>query len=131
MHPSLDLGALGFDHGAHLLVGRALRALPPAGSLRVVGSDPALGVHLRAWCRGAGHGFHDDMAGGHQVVRGPAEQQRWAGAERAGGTAPADIVRRPPAHWGLAARGALVEAFRRQRWPGLRRPGHRGAGHRG
>jgi len=110
MHTSLDLGALGFDHGAHLLVGRALRALPPAGTLRVVGSDPALGVHLRAWCRGAGHGFHDDMAGGHQVVRGPAEQQRWAGAERAGGTAPADIVRRPPAHWGLAARGALVEA---------------------
>lgn len=110
MHTSLDLGALGFDHGAHLLVGRALRALPPAGTLRVVGSDPALGVHLRAWCRGAGHGFHDDMAGGHQVVRGPAEQQRWTGAERAGGTAPADIVRRPPAHWGLAARGALVEA---------------------
>lgn len=110
MHTSLDLGALGFDHGAHLLVGRALRALPPAGTLRVVGSDPALGVHLRAWCRGAGHGFHDDMAGGHEVVRGPAEQQRWAGAERAGGTAPADIVRRPPAHWGLAARGALVEA---------------------
>ncbi len=110
MHTSLDLGALGFDHGAHLLVGRALRALPPAGTLRVVGSDPALGVHLRAWCRGAGHGFHDDMAGGNQVVRGPAEQQRWAGAERAGGTAPADIVRRPPAHWGLAARGALVEA---------------------
>lgn len=110
MHTSLDLGALGFDHGAHLLVGRALRALPPAGRLRVVGSDPALGVHLRAWCRGAGHGFHDDMAVGHQVVRGPAEQQRWAGAERAGGTAPADIVRRPPAHWGLAARGALVEA---------------------
>ncbi len=110
MHTSLDLGALGFDHGAHLLVGRALRALPPAGTLRVVGSDPALGVHLRAWCRGAGHGFHDDMAGGHEVVRGPAEQQRWAGAERAGGTGPADIVRRPPAHWGLAARGALVEA---------------------
>lgn len=110
MHTSLDLGALGFDHGAHLLVGRALRALPPAGTLRVVGSDPALAVHLRAWCRGAGHGFHDDMAGGYEVVRGPAEQQRWAGAERAGGTAPADIVRRPPAHWGLAARGALVEA---------------------
>ena len=78
--------------------------------LRVVGSDPALGVHLRAWCRGAGHGFSDGPEEDYQIVQGPAEQQRWAGAERAGGAAPADIVRRPPAHWGLAARGALVEA---------------------
>jgi len=109
MHTSLDLATLGFDHGAHLLVARALRALPPGGALRVVGSDPTLGVHLRAWCRGAGHAFSDDAPAGYEVVRGLAEQQRWAGAERAGGTAPADIVRRPPAHWGLAARGALVE----------------------
>jgi hypothetical protein len=106
----LDLEQLGFASGAHLLVNRALRTLPPGGQLRVVGTDPALGVHLRAWCRSTGHGFAVDPAGGFQVERGRVEEQRWAGAERAGGPSPDGIVRRPPAHWGLAARGALVEA---------------------
>lgn len=106
----LDLGSLSFLEGAHLLVTRALRALPPGGSVRVRGADPALEVHLRAWCRAAGHGFTVGPAGGYDLVRGPAEEQRWAGAERAGGAAANETVRRPPAHWGLAARGALVEA---------------------
>ncbi|TWH72770.1 hypothetical protein JD78_01292 [Modestobacter roseus] len=74
------------------------------------GDDPALGVHLRAWCRSEGHGFGVDPDGGYDVVRGDAEQLRWAGAERAGDPSPQGVVRRPPAHWGLAARGALVEA---------------------
>jgi hypothetical protein len=107
---ALDLGGLGFDRGAHILVGRALRALPPGGRLRVDGADPALGVHLRAWCRARGHGVALDPAGGYALVRGRADEQRWAGAERAGGPAPGEIVRRPSAHWGLAARGALVQA---------------------
>ncbi len=106
----LDLELLGFDQGAHLLVERALRALPAGTCLRVVGTDPALGVHLRAWCRSRGHGFAVDPDAGYRVERGPAEQQRWVGAERAGGPRSDGIVRRPPAHWGLAARGALVEA---------------------
>ncbi|MPZ67111.1 MAG: ferritin-like domain-containing protein [Pseudonocardiaceae bacterium] len=107
---TLDLGQLGFEQGAHLLVSRALRALPPGGRLAVNGADPALGIHLRAWCRATGHGFAPDPAGGYELVRGRAEEQRWAGAERAGGPSPETIVRRPPARWGLAARGALVEA---------------------
>jgi hypothetical protein len=105
----LDLGQLGFEQGAHLLVGRALRELSPGGRLAVHGADPALGVHLQAWCRAAGHDVTADPAGGYELVRGQAEQQRWAGAERAGGASPEGIVRRPPARWGLAARGALVE----------------------
>jgi hypothetical protein len=40
------------------------------------------------------------------VTRSPYD--RWVGAERAGG--PDEIVDDPPARWGLAARGALVEA---------------------
>ncbi|GIH07712.1 hypothetical protein Rhe02_57790 [Rhizocola hellebori] len=106
----LDLDRLGFDHGAHLLVDRALRALPGGGRLRVTGSDPALGVHLRGWCRERGHVFAVDPVAGFEIEPGPAERQRLTGAERAGGARPEEIVRHPPAHWGLAARGALVEA---------------------
>jgi hypothetical protein len=106
----LDLEALGFTHGAHLLVGRALAPLAPGDRLRVVGADPALGVHLRAWCRERGHAFADHPDGGYVVGRGRADLQRWVGAERAGSPAPVDLIRHPPAHGGLAARGALVEA---------------------
>jgi hypothetical protein len=105
----LDLDRLGFEQGAHILVERALRDVRPGGRLRVVGHDPALDVHLRGWCRSTGHGFAVEPRG-FLVEPGPAHGQRWAGAERAGGARPDGIVRRPPAHWGLAARGALVEA---------------------
>ena len=106
----VDLERLGLDQGAHLLVRRGLGGVPIGGRLRVRGSDPSLGVHLRAWCRAEGHGFSIDPDGGYDVIRGDADQLRWVGAERAGDPSPAGIVRRPPAHWGLAARGALVEA---------------------
>jgi hypothetical protein len=44
------------------------------------------------------------------VLRGEADLARWTGAERAGGPGPDGTVARPAAHWGLAVRGALVEA---------------------
>ena len=51
--------------------------------MHVVGGDPALGVHLRAWCRTRGHEFAEHPDGGWSVVRGRAELQRWAGADGA------------------------------------------------
>ena len=75
----LDLGPMSFERGAHLLVKRALRALPTGGKLRVVGEDPALPVHLRAWSRAQGHGLEGEV-----LVRGDAQEGRWRGAERAG-----------------------------------------------
>ncbi len=111
MSPAADLEGLGFDRGGHLLVKRALRGLAPGARVEVRGRDPHLEVHLRAWCRAAGHGFMND--GGLAVIVGAAGGDRWAGAERAGGAdagAPGAVVERPPARWGLAARGALVEA---------------------
>lgn len=149
---ALDLGGLGFEHGAHLLVRRALSGLAPGDELAVTGTDPDLPVHLAAWCRAEGHRFtppedpaatpvrgriaparegaggdipgswspgrdgagrtgaDDDMPGSSvrgRIVRGRADLDRWAGAERAG--APGGVVRRPDPRWGLAARGALVE----------------------
>lgn len=109
----LDLEGLGFEQGAHLLVARALDGLPAGGRLDVTGRDPALRVHLPAWCRSRGHGIEwpDDETSGVvvTVVRGRADLDRWRGAERAGGPGPEGIVDRPRPTWGLAARGALVE----------------------
>jgi hypothetical protein len=99
----VDLGGLGFDEGGHLLVKRALRA---NSEVRVRGAAPDLDVHLRAWCRAGGHAVREDPAG-VVIHRGPAEAQRWSGSARAGGAQP---VEHPPQAWGLAARGALVEA---------------------
>ena len=111
--PAVDLEALGFEQGAHLLLDRALAAVPPGAELDVIGSEPALGVHLAAWCRQVGHRFapSEDPAGPvrGRVIRGRADLDRWSGAERAGGPTPAGVLRRPAPHWGLAARGALVE----------------------
>jgi len=94
----VELGDLGLDEGAHLLVKRALAVVP---EVIVRGTAATLAIDLAAWCRAQGHAC-DGLA----VTRGPYDRAR--GAERAGG--PAEIAERPPARWGLAARGALVEA---------------------
>jgi hypothetical protein len=111
--PELDLGGLGFGDGAHLLVARAVVRTAPGEWLVVRGRDPALAVHLGAWCRSAGHEFRrperDDTAAGC-VRRGSTESDRWRGAERAGDPAPGRVSAAAQPHWGLAARGALVEA---------------------
>ncbi|MCI0385802.1 sulfurtransferase TusA family protein, partial [Streptomyces sp. CNQ085] len=96
---TLRLGTLGFERGAHLLVRRALLDLRPGGELAVAGEDPALPVHLRAWCRAHGHELRTPDPGGDpggqetgdvraRIVRGRADLDRWSGAERAGGPGP-------------------------------------------
>jgi hypothetical protein len=98
----LDLGPLGLDAGAHLLLDRTLAGLHPRQRLRVVGSDRHLGVHLAPWARARGHVIDHDV-----VIRGNAFESRLVGAVRAGDAlVPTD---RPPRAWGLAARGSLVE----------------------
>jgi len=105
--PTVDLAGLGLDEGGHLLLARALAGLAPGERLTVTGRHPVLRLHLAAWCRAHGHQLagDDDL----MVVRGDAGDRRWAGAVRAG---VADGVPEPHADqsWGLAARGALVEA---------------------
>jgi hypothetical protein len=101
--PSIDLEDLGFDRGGHLLVERALAGVPVGGRLRVHGADPHLPVHLSAWARSQGHAVSDGV-----VTKGSAGTDRWRGAVRAGEAA--SVVDRPSPAWGLAARGALVEA---------------------
>jgi hypothetical protein len=104
---SVDLGELGLDRGGHLLLKRALSQAPVGGSIMVLGRDPALPVHLRSWARGQGHGFDPDT---NTLTRGGAQHGRWRGASRAGSSGLDGVVEHPDARWGLAARGALVEA---------------------
>jgi len=104
--PTIDLEDLGFDRGAGLLVERALAPLAPGSRLEVVGRDPALSVDLAPWCRRRGHRLEPTNV----VVKGAAGSDRWIGAARAGAPGPDGVVDRPDSRWGLAARGALVEA---------------------
>lgn len=120
----LDLGNLGVDQGAALLLRHALAPLAPGATLEVFGTAPELAVHLRAFARSEGHGFAIAEprarlatvrvpSGGPlvaQLTRGTAAAARWANAERTGEPGPDGAVDLPPATWGLAARGAAVEA---------------------
>ena len=107
-----DLAGLGLDEGGHLLLARALARLAPGERLTVTGRHPMLRVHLAAWCREHGHQVADESGTPPGdpvvVVKGDAGDRRWRGATRAGDAgAPAA---RAEQTWGLAARGALVEA---------------------
>ncbi|MFL6335287.1 MAG: ferritin-like domain-containing protein [Pyrinomonadaceae bacterium] len=126
--PAIDIKDLGLDRGAHLLLRKALAGLPAGGVLGVRGTAPDLAVHLRGWCRSQGHEVvwpeaaattleGEEVDGGSPlvawVVRGTSDGGRLRGAEVAGGTDPREpgaLLERPNASWGLAARGALVEA---------------------
>jgi hypothetical protein len=116
MPVDVDLGTLPFSEGGHLLVKRALRGRAAGAAVTIAGTAPALDVDLRAWCRDEGHGFQWNTGPGAPhavVVNGGMQAARWAGAERAGeakagGTGA--VVAHAPRRWGLAARGAMVEA---------------------
>src|SRR5215472_3781703 len=119
VRPTTDLDGLGLDEGGHLLVSRALAALRPGERLTVTGRHPALRLHLAAWCREQGHRLVTDCASEAtrdvtagdvlEIVKGTAGEQRWRGARRAGTAAGPPAEHADPT-WGLAARGALVEA---------------------
>ena len=114
---TIELDALGLDEGALLLVRRALAAVAPGGVLAVRGRAPGWDHHLAAWCRQQGHDvrWQADADGRPLalVTRGTLAEGRWRGALSTGasglarGELPAALA---PAEWGLAARGATVEA---------------------
>ena len=112
----VDLHGLGLDRGGSLLLKRALRLVPIGATLDVFGTHAELPVHLRAWCRAQGHDV-ELLSGGltpvARIARGSAESGRWKGSEAAGAPDRAvagAVVDKPPARWGLAARGARIEA---------------------
>ncbi len=110
----VDLGELRFDEGAHLLVKRAINRLEPGQDVLVQGSARDLELQLQVWARFAGHrAWRDNDSGGVCLRRGTAHSGRWEGAKQAGHPdprRPGAVSERPPQRWGLAARGATVEA---------------------
>jgi TusA-related sulfurtransferase len=112
MPVDVDLGSLSFSEGGHLLVKHALRRAGSGKAIIVTGASPEIEIDLRAWCRDEGHTLRLQTNGGRAseavIINGGAETHRWTGAQRAGQTDTA--VSNPPRRWGLAARGATVEA---------------------
>lgn len=110
----IDLGHLGLDEGAHLIVKHALERLEPGAAIDVCGTHSELRVHLRAWARARGHRYEDRDTDGAvaRIARGTAAGAARRNSEPAGHASPAvdgAIVDHPPRHWGVAPRGAQVE----------------------
>jgi hypothetical protein len=80
----------------------------PGERLTVTGRDAHLAVHVAVWARSRGHAV--EAGDGLVVIKGRASDERWRGSERAGAPTVAGLAARAPVTWGLAARGALVEA---------------------
>lgn len=114
--PIIDIDTLGFDAGAHLLVKHGLLDLPPGATLGVVGAGSGWESQLSAWCRSQGHPCSIAQENGRmvaRVTRGSAQSGRWRGALHTGHADPAlagAVAAQAQPGWGLAARGATVEA---------------------
>jgi len=112
LQAAINIEALGLHQGAHLLVKRALEQMAVGETLQVDGSAPDWDTHLLVWCRQNGHAvsFADDHA---YITRGPFQQGRWHAAVQSGSadrTQPQAVAEQAHAQWGLAARGATIEA---------------------
>lgn len=116
MSAIIDIENLGLDAGGHLLVKHGLLAVPPGGEIGVVGSSAGWEAQLSAWCRNQGHQVSLTEQDGRvvaRVTRGVAQAGRWRGALHTGHADPAlegAVAEQAQACWGLAARGATVEA---------------------
>ena len=116
MLPITDIEDLGLDAGAHLLIKQGLLAVPPGSDIGVVGRSPGWEAQLSAWCRSQGHPFaltEQDGSVLARVTRGGYEAGRWRGALHTGhsdATQPGAVAAQALPSWGMAARGATVEA---------------------
>lgn len=113
---TVDLEHLGFDAGAHLLVKQALAQVEPGQHIAVRGQALAWQAQLAAWCQAQGHAALPgaaDSNGAMLVRKGSAQAGRWRGAAQTGHSDPDSeqaIAEQAQPFWGLAARGAAVEA---------------------
>lgn len=100
----VDLEDLAIHEGAPVLLRRAFGTLAPGEILEIHGESHDLEEALAAWCRKEGHRFLGRDVG-----------QRTCRIERGAGPAPVAsqgglIAEAADPHWGLAPRGARIEA---------------------
>lgn len=111
---TIAIDTLGFDAGAHLLVKHALAELAPEQSLRVTSRVPGWQSQLAAWAKAQGHPLQWESGQQAAVLqRGSAEAGRWQHAAHTGHADPKQtgaVLEQAQPGWGLAARGARVEA---------------------
>lgn len=114
--PITDIEDLGLDAGAHILIKHGLLAVPPGDDIGVVGRSPGWEAQLSAWCRSQGHPMALTEQDGRvlaRVTRGGFEAGRWRNALHTGhadASQPNAIATQAQPSWGMAARGATVEA---------------------
>lgn len=116
LNQTIDIENLSFQNGAHLLIKHHLQKISAGSELIITGFDKEWPPQLSAWCRSEGHTVSfkstNDKASAH-LRRGSANQDRWRDAQETGHS---DLTREHAVHeiadpsWGLAARGAKVEA---------------------
>lgn len=99
----LDLEDLGLLDGAPVLLRRALSSLSTGQWLEVRGDSANLGEDLVVWCRTQGLGYERRKGT-------PAVHRVQKGASPPTVHSPADVVECADPMWGLAPRGANVEA---------------------
>lgn len=116
MLPTIDIEDHGFDAGVHVRIKLALARLPVGATLTVLGAGEDWAGPLAGWCRQQGHAL-EFVEGAERltahVIRGGIQQGRWQGARSTGAidpTTPGAVHAEADPSWGLAARGATVEA---------------------
>lgn len=110
----IDIENLGLDSGAHILIKQGLQGISPGEQICVTANFPGWEAQLSAWCRTQGHRVNLSEINGCTVAQvTKSADDRWRGAMQTG-CADAAIAGAVANHahpdWGLAARGATVEA---------------------
>jgi TusA-related sulfurtransferase len=100
----VEIEDLTIHEGAPVLLRRALAGLAAGELLKVSGDSPQLAEELAAWCRKEGHRYlgEDKGPNTYRIQRGAGPAPLMAT-----GSATAEVA---DVHWGLAPRGARIEA---------------------
>ncbi len=114
MQTTIAIDGLGFDAGVHVLIKQALKVLPDGGVLEIKQGPQGWETSLAAWCRAQGHRLRFEQSTNTAwVEKGSVFSGRWRGAETSGFSDPTKakaLAEQANASWGMAARGATVEA---------------------